>query len=278
VQRAVRDQRQENNYLGGKCLVPDVAVCGGMTDFPEALREWRRTRRFSQLELATEADVSARHIAFLETGRARPSPAMIGRLGDALRIPLAARNQMLTLAGFATRYPGRQWDATEMAPIRAALEHTLERHAPYPGIAIDRLWTVVRLNRPAQTLFAQIGIVEGGSLLDLMASDELPPLIENWPEVAHHAAQRLRTESAAQGGAPKLDRLADKLLKVPGVGQKPIGPVVPTIYRAGTMRLSLFAIVAQFGTPEDLALDDLKIELFFPADPETEQALRAMQA
>jgi len=249
-----------------------------MTDFPEALREWRRTRRFSQLELAAEADVSARHIAFLETGRARPSPDMIGRLSEALQIPLAARNRMLTLAGFATRYPARQLDAAEMAPIRAALEHTLERHAPYPGIAIDRMWTVVRLNRPAQMLFGQIGLAEGGSLLDLMASEALPPLIENWPEVAHHAAQRLRTESMAQGGSPRLDRLARQLAAVPGAGHKPIGPVVPTIYRAGAMRLSLFAIIAQFGTPEDLALDDLKIELFFPADLETEEALRAMEA
>jgi transcriptional regulator with XRE-family HTH domain len=249
-----------------------------MTDFPDALKVWRRTRRFSQLELAAEANVSARHIAFLETGRARPSPAMIGRLGEALQIPLAARNQMLTLAGFATRYPARQWDASEMAPIRAALEHTLEQHAPYPGIAIDRMWTVVRLNRPAKFLFGQLGMVEGSSLLDLMASDELPPLIENWPDVAHHAAQRLRTESAAQGGVTNLDRLAEKLAAVPGGSGKPIGPVTPTIYRTGTMRLSLFAIIAQFGTPEDLALDDLKIELFFPADPETEQTLRAMQA
>lgn len=250
-----------------------------MTDFPQALKAWRKARRFSQLELAFEANVSARHIAFLETGRAGPSPAMIGRLGDALQIPLAARNQMLTLAGFAARYPGRQWDADEMAPIRAAVEHTLERHAPYPAIAVDRLWSVVRMNRPAHTLFGALGIVEGGSLLDLMTSDDLPPLIENWPEVAHHAAQRLRTESAAQGGVSRLDRVADKLSAASGPSdQKHIGPVVPTIYRAGGMRLSLFAIIAQFGTPEDLALDDLKIELFFPADAETERALRGMAA
>ena len=266
------------NYLGGKCSIAAAGVCWRMTNFPEALKEWRRTRRFSQLDLASEANVSSRHIAFLETGRARPSPDMIGRLGEALQIPLAARNQMLTLAGFAARYPGRQWDATEMAPIRAALEHTLERHAPYPGIAIDRLWTVVRLNRPAQALFGQLGIFEGGSLLDLMASEDLPPLIENWPEVAHHAAKRLRTESAAQGGVSRLERVADKLAAAAGPNQKLTGPVVPTIYRAGSVRLSLFAIIAQFGTPEDLMLDDLKIELFFPADPETEQVLRAMQS
>ncbi|HVY90309.1 MAG TPA: helix-turn-helix transcriptional regulator [Hyphomonadaceae bacterium] len=249
-----------------------------MTSFQKALKDWRQARRFSQLDLASEANVSSRHIAFLETGRARPSPDMIERLGDALQIPLAARNQMLTLAGFAARYPGRRWDAAEMAPIRSALEHTLERHAPYPGLAIDRLWTVVRLNRPAKALFGQLGISEGGSLLDLMVSEGLPPLIENWSEVAYHAAKRLRIESAAQGGVPMLDQVADKLSAAAGADQKHVGPVVPTIYRAGSTRLSLFAIIAQFGTPEDLMLDDLKIELFFPTDPETERVLRSEQS
>lgn len=256
--------------------MPFGALSLGMADFADTLREWRRARRFSQLELATEANVSARHIAFLETGRARPSPAMIGRLGEALQLPLAARNQMLTVAGFATRYPAREWNASEMAPIRAAVEYTLAQHAPYPGIAIDRMWTVLRLNRPAQVLFGQLGMVEGDSMLDLMASDRLPPVVENWPDVAHHAALRLRTESAAQGGVARLDRLAETLAAVPGEGAKRAGPVTPTIYKAGSVRLSLFAIIAQFGTPEDLTLDDLKLELFYPADAETERALREM--
>lgn len=247
-----------------------------MADFPVALKEWRSRRRFSQLELANEANVSARHIAFLETGRARPSPAMIGRLSEALRIPLAARNQLLTLAGFAARYPGRRWDTDEMAPIRAAVEQMLERHSPYPAVAFDRVWTVIRLNPTATALFGALGLSEGGSLLDLMLSDTLPPLVENWPDVAHHAAQRLRTESTAQGGIPKLDRAADKLASVAGGSAARSGPIVPTILQFGATRLSLFAIIAQFGTPEDLTLDDLKIEMFFPADPETELALHAM--
>jgi transcriptional regulator with XRE-family HTH domain len=247
-----------------------------MSDFAETLRSWRKTRRFSQMELALEADVSARHIAFLETGRAKPSPDMIGRLGDALQMPLASRNQMLTLAGFATRYPGRRWDAEEMAPIRAALDYTLGRHEPYPAFAADRLWTVIRMNAPAKRLFGALGIVEGGSLLDMMMSADLPQHIENWPDVAHASAHRLRTESAARGGIAQLDRVADALATASGGNHNPVGPVVPTIYRAGPIRLSLFAIIAQFGTPEDLALDDLKIELFFPADIETEQTLRDM--
>lgn len=247
-----------------------------MMPFSEALRTWRRTRRFSQLELAVEANVSARHISFLESGRARPSPAMIGRLGDALQLPLAARNQMLTLAGFAVRYPGRQWNADEMAPIRAAVDHMLLRHAPYPALAVDRMWRVMRLNAPARMLFGTLGVGEGDSLLDLMLSDVLPPLVENWPEVAQRAAQRLRTESAAQGSIAELDRAAMQLSLVPGATKLPAGPVVPTIFRLGTMRLSLFATIAQFGTPDDVTLDDIKIELYFPADAGSDAALRAL--
>ncbi len=251
------------------------AYVGCMSDFPQTLKTWRKARRLSQLDLAVEAEVSSRHLSFLETGRARPSAEMIGRLVDALQLPLSARNQMLTVAGFAARYPARDWSAEDMAPVRAAVDYTLERHAPYPAIAIDRLWTVVNMNAPAKQLFGFVGLVEGDSLLDLMVSDALPSVIENWPDVAHHAAQRLRTESAAQGGVAELDSAADVLAAVGGVGRAPLGPVAPTIFRAGPLRLSLFGTIAQFGTPEDLTLDDLRIELYFPADKATEKVLRA---
>ena len=247
-----------------------------MSTFPESLKTWRRTRRCSQLDLALEANVSSRHISFLETGRARPSAEMILRLGEALSLPLTARNQMLTQAGFAARYPARKWDTADMAPIRAAMEHTLAGHAPYPAIALDRLWTVVRMNAPARMLFAPLNVGEGDSMLNLVMSDALPPLVENWHEVAHHSAQRLRTESAAQGGVPALDRAADHLSRTPPPDAPATGPVVPTIYALGPMRLSMFTTIAQFGTPEDLTLDDMKIELFFPADDATAETLRAL--
>ncbi|WP_299610651.1 helix-turn-helix domain-containing protein [uncultured Tateyamaria sp.] len=247
-----------------------------MTDFPGTLRTWRKARRFSQLDLAGEADVSTRHISFLESGRARPSRDMIGRLSDALTLPLDARNQMLTHAGFAARYPARAWDDADMAPIRAAVGHMLQAHSPYPAVAVDKLWTVIDMNGPAKLLFGTLGLDLGGSLLDLMMSDTLPSLVENWPDVAHHACQRLRTESAAQGGVPALDRVADYLGAVPGRKHTPTSPVIPTILNTGHMRLSIFATIAQFGTPEDVALDDLKVELYFPADAESDAALRTM--
>ena len=247
-----------------------------MKDFSDVLKFWRKSRRFSQMDLALEANVSTRHIAFLETGRAKPSPDMIDRLGEALKIPLDARNQLFNKAGFSNRYAGRAWDAEDMAPVRLAMEQMLDRHAPYPGFAFDRRWNLIRMNQPAKLLFSSFGIEEGSSILDFLTSDMLPDIIENWPEVAHHAAQRLRTESADQGGVPEFDRVAAKLSTVLITSQPTRSPVIPTVFKLGDMRLSLFAIIAQFGTPEDVALDDVKIELYFPSDPQSDAILQQM--
>lgn len=247
-----------------------------METFGKALGTWRKARRLSQLGLAGEAGVSSRHIAFLETGRARPSPDMVERLGAALALPLAARNRLLGLAGFAPRHGPRLWSDAEMAPVHAAVTHMLERHAPYPALALDRLWSVLRLNGPARALFAPFGAGEGTSLLALMTSGALRPAIENWPEVARHAALRLRTESAAQGGAPELEAAAARLWEEAGPGAPEAGPVSPVVLRArpARPRLSLFAVIAQFGAPTDALIEDVRIEFYFPADAETEAALR----
>jgi transcriptional regulator with XRE-family HTH domain len=248
-----------------------------MNQFAQSLKTWRRTRRYSQLELAHEADVSARHLSFLETGRANPSRDMIQKLGDALSMPLAARNQLLAHAGFATRYQQRSWEADDMAPIREAVEYMLKQHEPYPAFAVDRNWTILKVNQAAALLFGMMGVSAGQSLIDVMLREDVQAIIENWPEVAHHSAHRLRTESAARGGVEALENAADAFACAPDPGQ-PLGPVVPTIYRLGETRLSLFSTIAQFGTPEDLSLDDLKIELFFPSDVETRLLLENMAA
>lgn len=253
-------------------------VSGPMTDFSQALKTWRAARRYSQLDLALEAEISARHLSFLETGRARPSREMVDRLGEALSLPLEARNHMLTQAGFAVRYKARDWDEAEMAPIRRAVSRQLDRHLPYPGVALDHIWTVRAANASALALFAPFGIQVGGSFLDLMMSDALPGVVENWPEVAHHVALRLRTESAAQGGLPDFDAVADHLAQSSAGQPTGTGPVVPTILRHGDLRLSMFATISQFGTPEDLLLEYLRIELYYPMDDATAQVFEALAA
>jgi len=241
-----------------------------MNAFCKTLKTWRVTRRFSQLQLALEADISARHLSFLETGRARPSRDMVQRLGEALNLPLDARNQMLTHAGFAVRYSGRNWEDGEMAPIRKAVTRFMAQHMPYPALALDRLWTIKEANPTALALFGALGVKTGDSLLELVTSDALPPLVDNWPDVAHHTAQRLRTESLAQGGIAVLDRAADILSRAPKPKGSATGPVVPTLLKLNDLRLSMFATLSQFGTPEDVTLDDLKIEHYFPLDAATE--------
>ncbi len=249
-----------------------------MSEFSDILRNWRRARRFSQLDLAMEADVSSRHISFLETGRARPSPQMISRLCEALKLPMTARNQMLTHAGFAARYPSRKWEEEAMEPVRSAIEHMLQNHAPYPALAIDRMWTILKLNGPARKLFEHFGVGAGDSLLDLLQDPATPARIENWAEVAQNVSNRLHTESAAMGGCEAFDTVAAYLSGFAEPRSGAPGPVIPTIIVMGDIRLSLFATVAQFGTPEDLLLDDLKIEFYFPADSQSRQLLAALAA
>ena len=249
-----------------------------MTEFAQSLKTWRTARRYSQLNLALEAEISARHLSFLETGRANPSRDMVLRLGEALALPLDARNQMLNHAGFAVLYKGRDWDDADMAPVRQAISRQLERHAPYPGLALDRVWTIRQANPPALALFGMFGIGLGGSLLDLMTNPALPQVVENWPEVAHHAAIRLRTESAACGGVPEFEEVMRFLSEQPQPKTASTGPVIPTVLRYGDTRLSMFSTISQFGTPEDLLLDDLKVELYFPMDDTTEATFQQMSA
>ena len=247
-----------------------------MTDFPRQLRDWRQTRRLSQLDLALAANVSARHISFMETGRSRPSREMIGQLGRVMELPLASVNRLLLAAGYAPRYPRTALDDKAMAPVAAAVAWTLDRHAPYPGLALDRDWRVQRMNDPARALFAGIGLTEGDSLLELVTSPIMPQLIENWPTVAHASATRLRAESAAAGGHTLLDDAAEKLEQTPAPEVPPDGPAIPTVYRFGDVRLSLLGMISNFSSVNDETLDDLRLELFFPADETTEAFLKAM--
>ena len=247
--------------------------------FGEHLRDWRRRRGMSQLRLALEADVSARHIAFLETGKANPTRGMVIRLSEALEVPRAERNVLLEAAGFAGVYALRTLAAEDMASIRAALEWTLQRHDPYPAIAFDRHWVLVSLNRAATGMLSAVGLAIGDSMLDaLLDPSRLRSAIDNWPEVAAHMRARLRTESRHLGGDPVLDRAADLLMREANPKHAMAGAlpaVITTRYLAGGALLSFFSTIAQFGSAQDIALADLKIELLFPADEATRRTIAA---
>lgn len=247
--------------------------------FASHLKDWRRRRAVSQLRLGLAANVSARHIAYMETGRAHPTRAMVLRLSEALDIPRNDRNALLEAAGFAPAYSSRTLDASEMAAIRAALDWTLARHDPYPGFAFDRHWRLVALNRSASAMLAPIGLGVGDSLLDaLLAPDRLRAAVTNWPEVARHMHARLLTESRHVGGDPVLDAAARRLeceIGDPDVRTGVLPAIITTRYRMGDTQVAFFSTIAQFGSAEDIALADMKIELLFPADEATRRILAA---
>ncbi len=251
------------------------------TTFGPALREWRNRRRVSQLDLGSQAGVSARHISFLETGRSKPSREMVHHLSEYLEVPLSERNALLNAAGFAAAYRTRDLSDDEMAQVRAAIDWTLERHDPFPALALDRHWTVVRANSSAEIMIGAIGLSEGESMLSAITDTKrMEAAIVNWEEVAQHLIVRLRTESAFVGGDPLLESTADRMIEE----QRTRWPersgflqaVVPIQFKAQNMVLSLFSTIAQFGTAEDIALADLRIEMYFPADEETRQVLMGL--
>lgn len=251
--------------------------------FGQTLRRWRVERRMSQLELSLTANVSARHISFLETGRARPSRSMVLQLCEELDVPRTERNRLLTEAGLAPAYARRDLDAVEMTPVREAVEWMLSRQDPYPAIALDRHWKVLRMNRTAGLLLAGMGLGPGDSLIGALCDNEaVRAAIENIEEVIDHSAARLRTEIAAFGGDEVLEGMLARLLAHRGpdaADPTAIRPAfIPTRYRMGGARFAFFSTFTQFGGAEDIALAELKIEMMFPADDATRAALEAMAA
>lgn len=247
--------------------------------FGAVLKEWRSIRRMSQLDLSSTADVSARHISFLESGRSKPSRSMAIHLAEALDLPRRERNRLLTAAGFAPIWQTRDLSDESMAPVHAAIRWTLDRHNPYPAVVLDRHWNMTDQNQAAATLFAAVGATMPMNFLDEMTGDgHLRQLIDNWGVVGRHMLTRLRTESAAYGGDTVLDDAIDRLSQDPtlSVVEDAMPPVIPIDFRIGETCLSLFSTIAQFGTAEDLALAELRVELFFPADEATRDFLESL--
>lgn len=250
--------------------------------FGDHLRDWRGRRRMSQLDLALEADVSQRHIAFLESGRAKASRDMVLRLAETLEVPLRERNGLLHAAGFAPAYAETSLDAEGMAQIRAAIDRLLAQHMPFPAMLFDRYWTLLDANPAARTLFGVSAADGPVNIVMLLAqTPEIKAAFENWPEIAHHMMTRLKLELDMSGGDPKLAELietlrADPVFEMPVPADISGEPLVYTRMRAGEQVISMFSTIAQFGTPRDITLGDLRIELFFPGDAQSEAFLRAI--
>ncbi len=258
--------------------------------FARLLRDWRQKRRWSQLELALTSGVSQRHISFLESARANPSRAMILQLSEALEVPLRERNLWLTAAGFAPIYRTRTLDDPQMAQIMGAVRMMLAAHEPYPALALDRAWNVLVSNRAFDALVELLGadVWErvGGARRNLMRlffhPQGIRPLMTNWAAVGPLLWQRAAREAHELGGADMQAVLEDLApFQEPEIlwsgMDSALLPVAPFKLAAGELRISLFAVIATFGTAQDVTTDELRIETLFPADAETEALLRQMQ-
>ncbi|MCC7271021.1 MAG: helix-turn-helix transcriptional regulator [Alphaproteobacteria bacterium] len=261
------------------------------------LARWRRQRRMSQLDLAGESGVSTRHLSFVESGRARPSRDMVLRLCSALAVPQRARNEVLLAAGFAPVFRETPLDAPAMAEVLTALRMILDRHAPFPGVALDARWDIVMAN-------AAYAAAVNGCGPDALRAPPVVPLVllpaprpnllrllahpqgyrnalGNWEEVARAILGRVRRE-IARDGDPARRALLTEALAYPGVPPLPeldaagaAGLVVPVILAAPGATLRFLSTIATLGTAQDITLQELRIETLHPADAATDRAFRA---
>ncbi len=254
-----------------------------MDDFGLVLRQWRQTRGYSQLDLGLAADVSAKHVSFLETGRAKPSREMVALLASTLDIPLSERNMLLQAAGFREGYSCMTLDQPEMEPVRRALNYALENHNPYPAIVMDQDWNMLMVNEGYQKLLTRVislrpNMPQTQNVLELFFDpDGVRPLVQNWEDIAALLLQRVHRERVLykRGSADLLD----KLLAYPNIPKdwKEIDfsrsalPMASVTFQLEDISLELFSSLSMFGTAIDVNMQKLVIEQYFPVDEQTAQ-------
>lgn len=254
-------------------------------EFGRLLKDWRRARGRSQLSLALDADVSSRHVSFIENGRSTPSRDMVLKLAKALDVPLRERNRFLNAAGYASVYRQSTLDDEELEPALNALRFMLERHEPYPAFVVDRLWNLLLANDASQALLKACGVDQATppNLMRLVLHpDGLKPRLENWREVAEALIVRARQEAAAAFGDDPLKELLREIEAYPGVRElvprldrlPRSAPVIPLVLNVDGRRLSWLTVIATFGTPQDVTLQEIRLETLAPADEATARFAR----
>lgn len=251
------------------------------------LREWRTRRRVSQLDLSLSVGVSARHLSCIETGRSRPSPEMVLALADGLDVPLRERNALLLAAGFAPRYPARPLDDAALSPARDAVQRLLDAHDPYPGVVIDRCWNIVGTNAAATKLTAGVPEELLGPPANIyrlcLHPDGLAGRTLNFRDWAGYLLHQL-ARTIALTGDPELQALENEVRGYPTIATVAAASGTPPDRASllvpfdldveGGQRLSMFTTLTTFGTPLDVTLAELAVELFYPADADSARLLR----
>ena len=252
----------------------------------DLLRGWRNRRAMSQADLAFEAGISIRHLSYVETGKAAGSRETLLQLARALGLSLRDRNALLEAGGFARQYGERDLSAPELADARRAIDLLLRRHEPFPAVVTDRQWNVVQANRAATRLMTLLLGAERmnrplNHMKMFLAPDELRPFVENWPDVAAALMVRARHEAMAAPLDLALQSTWRDLTKLPDVAAPQFieseapGPLCEVRLRKGDVSIGLIGAVLTLGTPQDVTLQELRVEMFMPADATSEAALVA---
>lgn len=256
------------------------------------LRQWRKVRKMTQLELALEAEVSTRHLSFLETGRSQPSAQMLLVLASVLEVPLRDRNALLGAAGFAPAYRETDLEAPEMAPVRTILDFMLRQAEPYGAVVVDGRWNLLEANAPAKR-FTELFVVDRQAVLEDGPPNLLRLLLHprgvrercaNWETLARAMVGRVHRELAVSHDAA-LARLLDEVLAYEGVPhdwrkfdvQQPSSLLLPMHMVLAEHELRLCTTLTSLGTAQDVTLSELRVETFFPADEASDALLRAWE-
>ncbi len=252
------------------------------------LREWRAARRLSQLDLALEAGLSARHVSCVETGKAHPSRDVVERLADALEMPLRDRNRMLMAAGFAPKYPETALAMPELAQVKQAIDFILQQQEPYPAFVLNRRWDVLRVNDAAMRVnrFILRGQVSAhrNMIRRFFDPSDLRAAVVNWEDVAGDLIRHLHDEVAGAPSDAEARALLKEVLAYPGVPARwqmrqvdvAPQPLLTTVLRRDDCDLRFFSTITTFATPRDVTLDELRIECCFPGDEATAELCREL--
>lgn len=257
-----------------------TATLGQEPAFGRYMKLWRRQRGLSQLELAVRADLSQRHVSFIETGRSRPRADVVHKVSEALEVPLRDRNILLEAAGLAPTYPEVPLSDGAAAPFRNAIGKMLESHEPYPAYVINRWWELIDANAAGRRIFPQTGDGPINLVDAILGPGPLREMIENFSAVGWMFLRRMRREVADSGPDARLHELLERaeayMKDVPAnVGGGPGSElVVCPHFRIGDQVIKTVGIVARFGTAREVTLDELRVELVFPLDEEAEAFFR----
>ena len=249
------------------------------TTFGRYMKQWRRQRGMSQLDLAVSADVSQRHVSFIETGRSRPRADIVHRVSEALEIPLRDRNILLEAAGLAAGYPEVPLSDGAAAPFRNAIRMMLETHMPYPAYVINRWWELIDANAAGRQFFPQTGDTPVNLVDAILGPGPVRKMIDNFSAVGWLLIRRIRREVAQAGPDERLQELlerAEAYMKGVPVDADDLGAellICPHL-RIGDQLIRTVSMVARFGTAREVTLDELRVELVFPRDDEAEAFFR----